>query len=181
MNENNIWVEEILKDKNIALIGFGDLSGIDNDSRYGFRYGICIAVALTVFPIVSDEPIIEYYDEYRRVSRELKHINNFLIDKIKERGFNAVPAGQPQNENFRTPLPFKTLATRAGLGWIGKSAALITKQFGNAIRLNGVLTDMPLETGTPVNSSFCGDCDECVKNWSCTKSVKMETKDESEF
>ena len=164
MIENNIWVEKILKDKNMALIGFADLSEIDADSRYGYKYGICISMALTVFPSISSEPSIEYYNEYERVSARLRKTSDFLADKIKERGFNAIPAGQPQDENFRTPLPFKTLATRAGFGWIGKSAALITKQFGNAIRLNGVLTDMPLQTGTPINESFCGECDECVKN-----------------
>jgi len=39
-------------------------------------------------------------------------------------------------------MPQKTIATRAGLGWIGKTALLITPQFGSAIRLNSVLTDM---------------------------------------
>jgi len=165
MIENNIWVEEILENKNIALIGFADLSEIDSNLRYGFGYGICIAIALTVFPSTSSEPSIEYYDEYNRVSRELRKISNFLADKIKERGFNSYSlAGEKQNEDFRTQLPFKTLATRAGLGWIGKSAALITKEYGNAIRLNGVLTDMPLINGTPVNSSLCGDCEECVNH-----------------
>ena len=66
--------------------------------------------------------------------------------------------------NFRTPLPFKTLATRSGLGWIGKSATLVTKEYGNAIRLNGVLTDMPIQSGVPINSSLCGDCEECIKS-----------------
>jgi len=164
MIENNIWVEEILKDKNTALTGFADLSEIDAASRRGFKYGVCIAMALTVFPSTSSEPSVEYYNEYRRINRELKKTSYFLADKIKERGFNAIPAGQQQDENFRTPLPFKTLATRAGLGWIGKSAALITKEYGNAIRLGGVLTNMPFETGTPVNKSYCGDCEECVKN-----------------
>jgi len=162
MIENNIWVKETLKDKDMALLGFADLSEIDADLRYGFKYGICISMALTVFPSTTSQPIIEYYNEYKRVSQALKSTSNFLAEKINERGFNAITAGQPQNEQFRTPLPFKTLATRAGLGWIGKSAALITKEYGNAIRLNGVLTDMPLETGTPVNSSLCGDCAECV-------------------
>jgi len=161
---NGYWVKDILKDKNLALIGFADLSEIDADLRYGFKYGICIAMVLEVFPSVA-EPSMEYYNEYRRLNRELRNISNFLADAIKERGLNAYSlAGERQNEDFRTQLPFKTLATRAGVGWIGKSAALITKQFGNAIRLNGVLTDMPLETETPINSSLCGDCEECVKH-----------------
>jgi len=104
------------------------------------------------------------YDEYNRVSKELREASSFIADSIKTSGFNASVPQQKQDENYRTPLPFKTLSTRAGLGWIGKSAALVTKQFGSAIRLNGVLTDMPFETGTPINSSFCGECAECVKN-----------------
>ena len=165
MIENNNWVKEILKDKDMALIGFADLSEIDSDLRHGFKYGICISMALTVFPSTSSEPSREYYNEYRNITAKLRATGSLLVEKIKERGFDAYSLfHDKQNDDLRTPLPFKTLATRAGLGWIGKSAALITKKYGNAIRLGGVLTDMPLETGIPVNSSFCGNCDECVKN-----------------
>lgn len=165
MHDNNVWVKKVLKNEDISLIGFADLSEIDSDLRYGFKYGISIAIALKIMPSTTSEASKEYYDEYRRVSRELKRVSNFLADKIKEHGYNSYSlAGERQNEEFKTQLPYKTLATRAGLGWIGKSAALITEQYGNAIRLNGVLTDMQLETGTPINSSLCGDCTECVKN-----------------
>ena len=165
MKANNEFIEEILAGTDIALIGFADLSEIDVSSRHGFPYGICIATALRVFPSTTSEPSREYYEEYRRVSRVLRKTSIFLADKIMERGFMAHSmASEKQNEDFRTSLPFKTLATRAGLGWIGKSATLITKEYGNAIRLNGVLTDMPLMTTTPINSSLCGMCDECVKH-----------------
>ena len=164
MIENNNWVNEILKDRRIALIGYADLSEIDADIRRNFKYGISIAIALSVLPSTTNEPSKEYYDEYGKISRELGNASRFLADKIIERGYNAYSlAGERQNEDFRTTLPFKTLATRAGLGWIGKSAALITKEYGNAIRFNGILTDMPLVTGTPINSPLCGNCMECVK------------------
>lgn len=150
MLENNIWVEESLRDRDIALIGFADLSDIDYDTRLGFRYGICIAIALKkeIVANIVNGPSMEYYYEYRNVSKQLKEASIFLAEKIKERGFNAVSlVYQKQDEKFRTSLPFKTLATRSGLGWIGKSATLVTKTHGNAIRLNGVLTDMPLAHG----------------------------------
>lgn len=163
--ENNQWVNEILKDRNLALTGFADLSEIDPEIRYGYQYGICIAIALQVFPSITSEPSKEYYDEFKAVNIKLRETSIFLADKIKERGFNAYSlAHEKQNEVFRTQLPFKTIATRSGLGWIGKSAALITREYGNAIRLNGVLTDMPLTAGKPVNESFCGKCEECVKH-----------------
>jgi len=166
MTTHNHWVEETLAGRDIALLGFADLSEIDVDARRGFPYGVCFAMALTVLPSMSEEASIAYYDEYRRVSAQLKEASAFLTEQIQLRGYNALSLWRLdlQDENFRTPLPFKTLATRAGLGWIGKSAALITKEYGNAIRLGGVLTDMPLETGTPVNESLCGSCDACVKH-----------------
>lgn len=165
MTDNNRWVEEVLKDRDIALIGFADLSELDPETRFGYQYGICFAIALRVFPSTTSEPSREYYDEYTNVSKRLREASFFLADKIIERGFNAYSlAHERRNEDYRTRLPFKTLATRSGLGWIGKSACLVTKEYGNAIRLNGVLTDMPLAVGTPVNESFCGKCEECVRH-----------------
>ena len=38
-----------------------------------------------------------------------------------------------------------------GLGWIGKSGLLVTKEYGSAVRLASVLTDAELETGSPVD------------------------------
>lgn len=167
MIENNKWVDDILRDRNIALIGFADISGIEEDLCRGFKYAVVIAIALD--PVIVGDipkgPSIEYYNEFSRVSVELKSASNFLTEKIRERGYDALSlAAQKQNADFRTAVPFKTLATRSGLGWIGKSAALITKEYGNAVRLNGVLTDMPVNTGKPVDSPMCGDCCECVIN-----------------
>jgi len=60
-------------------------------------------------------------------------------------------------------LPHKTVATRAGLGWIGKNALLITPKYGSAIRISSVLTNMLLITNNPINESKCGTCNKCVK------------------
>lgn len=164
LTDNNVWVEEILKDRDIALIGFADLSELDPETRLGYRYGICIAIPLRAFPSATDEPSREYYEEYKIVSAKVREASIWLAEKIRERGFDAYSlAHENQNEKFRTRLPLKTLATRSGLGWIGKSATLITREYGSAVRLNGVLTDMPLAVGTPVNESYCGECEECVR------------------
>lgn len=165
MPGNNQWVENILKESNISMIGFADLSEIDSEARLGYRYGICIAAALWVLPSATDKPSVEYYEEYMNVSGRLRKTCDFLAEKIRERGYSACSlAHEKQNEEFRTRLPLKTLATRAGLGWIGKPSVLVTKEYGSAVRLSGVLTDMPLIVGTPVNKSFCGACEECVRH-----------------
>jgi epoxyqueuosine reductase QueG len=167
MIENNNWVKEILKEKGLALIGFADLSQIDCKIRKGLEYGICISIAIDpdIILKIIPGPSIEYYNAYDDINNKLKLITDMLTERIIERGFKAYPLGyEKQNEYFRTTIPYKTLATRSGIGWIGKSATLVTKEYGNAIRLRGVLTNMPIETGTPMDSSLCGNCSICVKN-----------------
>lgn len=162
MGYNN-YIIDLLKDKHISLLGFADLSEIDRESRQGLPYGICIAIALDIFPSV-DIPTLDYYNEYKNINTKLREISLFLEEKIIEKGYNAYSLMRNgQNADFRTVLPFKTLATRSGLGWIGKSSTLVTKEFGNAVRLSGVITDMPFETATPINTSYCGNCRECVE------------------
>ena len=55
------------------------------------------------------------------------------------------------------------MATRAGLGWIGKNCLLVTPQYGAAIRISSFLTNAPLECNDPINQSRCGYCNLCVK------------------
>jgi epoxyqueuosine reductase QueG len=64
---------------------------------------------------------------------------------------------------YNTVLPHKTVATRAGIGWIGKSALLVTREYGSMIRLSSILTDAPLYFAEPIDDSACGGCTVCTK------------------
>jgi epoxyqueuosine reductase len=66
-----------------------------------------------------------------------------------------------------TPLPHKTAATQAGLGWIGKNALLVTREYGSAVRITTVLTDAELTTGKAIDRSECGQCNACVAVCPC--------------
>ncbi|WP_051824058.1 4Fe-4S double cluster binding domain-containing protein [Clostridium sulfidigenes] len=72
------------------------------------------------------------------------------------------------DENLTTYLPHKTVATRAGMGWIGKNALLVTQQYGSAVRISSVLTDMPVIPDMPINDSRCGKCSKCVDDCPAT-------------
>lgn len=161
----NELIEERLIHVGASLVGFAELSAIEEDRRRGFPYGISFAVALDpgIVARISTGPHMNYYEEYRVVSRRLNALGEDLEQFIMSLGFRAFSqAAVRQDENFTTPLPHKTAATLAGLGWIGKSATLVNETYGNAIRLGSVLTDMPFEPGTPVTKSRCGDCRLCV-------------------
>lgn len=86
-------------------------------------------------------------------------------DTLKVLGYQAVPQTRAYVEQYETDydslLPHKTVATRAGIGWIGKSALLVTEEFGSMVRISSILTDAPLETAKPINRSKCGGCNVC--------------------
>jgi len=106
-------------------------------------------------------------------------LGNCAVQFLETRGhktkwFAATSVGI-EPKTLSTRLPHKTAATRAGLGWIGKCALLVTKPFGSAVRITTVLTDAKLSGGAPIDSSKCGKCTICVdacpslapsgKNW----------------
>lgn len=150
----NGLIKKELKKIGATMVGFADLSEIDKEIRRGFPFGISIAIALnpSIVGKIPTGPHLDYYYEMEAVSKKLKDLSNYMEEFIKTKGFNAFSQASIKSDSqYRTPLPHKTVATRAGLGWIGKSATLVTEEYGNAIRINSVLTDMPLLTGEPIN------------------------------
>ncbi|MBS3943729.1 MAG: epoxyqueuosine reductase [Dethiobacter sp.] len=162
-------LSEILLREGASLVGFADLRGLPAQGRQGLDYGLSIAVTLDpqIINTISGGPNHPYHQEYKRANTLLANLSRRAADFLADQGFRAVPKA-PTGENFdkltlSTELPHKTVATRAGLGWIGKSALLINKQLGASFRLSSVLTDAVFETADPVNRSLCGNCDLCVQ------------------
>jgi epoxyqueuosine reductase QueG len=100
------------------------------------------------------------------VNSALAQLTTLAADMLRERGFVATsgPATVRTVRDGRdtTLLPHKTVATRAGLGWIGHCALLVTPAFGPALRISSVLTDAPLTHAVPIERSRCGTCRRCV-------------------
>ena len=74
------------------------------------------------------------------------------------------------------PVLERSLAARAGLGFVGKNAMLISRRHGNWLMLAAILTRVPLEPDPPVRKKFprplaagdnpvgllCGKCTRCL-------------------
>ncbi len=137
------------------LVGIGDLTGLTGNGRDRLPVGICLAVKFPkdIVKGIVDLPTREYYDAYNTLNSRLYTLTDYAIKLLEEWGYHATS---------RTNLPHKTIATRSGIGWVGKSNLLVTEKYGSMIRLASVLTDAPLKTDAPVNESKCGDCMLCV-------------------
>jgi epoxyqueuosine reductase len=157
----------ILKSSGVSLVGYANLHEIDSEARDGFPFGISIAIALNpqIMSGITIGPTKEYSAEYKRLNILLDNLAQLTVHFLGKKGFKAKARFATFEEDKATltaKLPHKTVATRAGLGWVGKSALLITEEYGSAVRLVTVLTDATLSTGKSINSSRCGDCTACV-------------------
>ena len=161
-------LKTLLQRSGADMFGIADLNEIPPDARHGFPFGVSIAVALNpqIIAEIKDGPTKRYHTEYERVNKLLNIIGHHAVQFIEEHGHKAkwVPATSYgiDPKTLSTILPHKTTATKAGLGWIGKCALLVTKAYGSAVRITTVLTDAPLPISESVDASLCGECISCV-------------------
>ena len=156
----------LLQDMGADLVGFGDVSGLAPD---GYRCAVVAAIALPP-EIIDDIPVgptPAYLDMYHRYNEKLDGLSNAAAALLEQEGHRTLSmcrANAPWNkETMASPFPHKTAATRSGLGWIGKSALLVTPEYGSALRLTVTLTDAPLEVAQPITASRCGSCTACME------------------
>lgn len=160
-------LKELLLDNGADLVGIGDLREIPKETRLDLPTGVSIAVKYPkdIIRGISEYPTSEYKEWYGILNEKLDYLVTLGADMLTELGYHAVAKTRKQvggyDDTCRTLLPHKTVATRAGLGWIGKNALLVTEQYGSMVRISSILTDAPLTTELPVNTSKCGKCTAC--------------------
>jgi len=160
-------MDRYFKSKGVTAIGYASLEGLSEENRRGYSFGICLVLALD--PAIIEEiplgPDLNCFEAINATNKRLRDISLEAREFIEKQGFKAFSqALVKRDDNCTTPLPHKTVATRAGLGWIGKSNLLVMRDYGSAVRLSSILTDMPFDTAAPVIRSQCGECDLCATN-----------------
>ena len=158
-------LREFLIERGAVLVGFADIEPFAVDG-YPRAISFAIQVPPDIVRSMADGPTPAYEEEYERMNAQLNRMAEESEALLKELGYRAEArtVGKlllEETPDFRTRLPHKTAATRAGLGWIGKCALLVNEEYGSGIRLSTVLTDAPLEVGKPVEASRCGSCKAC--------------------
>ncbi len=147
-------------------VGFANIS--DVTIMEGLNYGVVFYIAYPkdILKRMTNAPTMEYVLKLVELNSKLDKLGMLTEEYLKNEGYQAYAQtkerlGHDFGENNSFALPHKTFATKAGLGWIGKCALLITPEYGSALRLSSVLTDATLETGDEITSSKCGSCNIC--------------------
>jgi epoxyqueuosine reductase QueG len=166
---SKLHIQELLRlGFHASLVGFSEMQGFLPKEFAKLPYGISIAVQLSN-PIIDSlqlAPNKLYAYHYHAVNHYLNDLALQIVNYLQKNKHQAlsIPASLTiDRKTHYGHLSHKMVATRAGLGWIGKNALLVTKEFGPRLRLVTVLTDAPLRGKRPITESQCGDCQACVK------------------
>ena len=95
--------------------------------------------------------------EYNRAARSCRELANFILSQ----GFYAKAYQGP----YASALNMLPAALESGFGELGKHGSIINRQFGSAIRLSAVTTDMPLVADS--RDEFGAD-DYCMRCKACS-------------
>lgn len=148
------------------LVGIGDMNGVENCT---YARGIAVAIPLPRHLIfdLQTAPTKEYNETYFQMNQKLNQIVLLGERFLQDAGYESYAQTTDRvhvNEQRISRIPHKTVATRAGLGWIGKNNLLVTQEFGPAVRLSSLLTNAPVECDVPILQSSCGSCNLCVQH-----------------
>jgi epoxyqueuosine reductase QueG len=171
-----------LKKQGAHFVHFVDISHLKKEQNKGYPVAILLGIILSpqYLKKVTDTP--EYvqkmkqnneidYDEFHLTELNTDRLADYFAGYLTTRGFSAY--SQSEDNIFKTgyyntatqttPLPHKTIALLAGLGWIGKHNLLIMPEYGSAVSMCTVLTDAPLKAifKSPIHSQ-CGTCNICT-------------------
>lgn len=109
-------------------------------------------------PDAPNSAIIARYARGRDYHKIMRGRLKILAQRIRER------VGEFESRPFADSAPIceRTLAERAGMGWVGKNTLIIHKTSGSFFVLGELFTSLHLPFDTPV-TAHCGSCTACLK------------------
>ncbi len=169
--ENKVF--SLIPDKYEYINGFADLSGLLDGKYENYNYAIVIGKKLDdkIIDSIKDGPSGEYFNLYNETNKDLSELAGKISEKLSSLNIKNLVIEPTVTEeevgeikNLSYDFSHKMAATRAGLGWIGKTALFVSEKFGTRLRLATILTDYPLKCeNMPVDESKCGKCSICVE------------------
>lgn len=157
MSLNQLW-EQRIKDSGADFVRFADISMLPGHASDGYLRAVLFGKALSqeyVRTIRAGQP--PKRNEVINTERKMDALAVKVADWLEAEGYQSIAKLKSGL------LPHKTVALRAGLGFIGKNNLLVTSQYGCALMLGKVLTKAPFsaESEEPQDPQ-CGECCVCV-------------------
>ena len=184
---SDFFQEELLSEiekQGVDFVCFVDITHLTHKQSKGYSTAILFGIALSksyLEKVAANPEYVEQMKVLHTINEDEFHLTELKTDQIADniekyivsKGFkaysqseeNIVRSGCYDKNNKTTPLPHKTIAVLAGLGWIGKNNLLGTKKYGSAISMCSVLTSATLDSKRQKRQEplipLCGRCTIC--------------------
>lgn len=167
-------ITDLLPNQDEYFIGFADMEHL-LIKHYPFRYAVVVGAKLNdeIIDGIEQAPTMAYFNLYHKTNNNLNElvlkISNFLqTNRIENQAIFATVEDSELDRDYLKTIRYKyshkMAATRAGIGWIGKTDLLVSERFGPRCRLASVLTNYRFKNlGGPITESQCGSCTICVE------------------
>ncbi|WP_024833795.1 hypothetical protein [Ruminiclostridium josui] len=183
-------IQEFLLHHDVKIVRFVCMEGFDRVKSKGYKWAIWFAKPMSKDYIKRFNNFqCKSKEEFNELEKETDKIADLLAEFIEKRGYSACSQSEESNiangsyteDTLTSILPHKTIAVLSGIGWIGKNALLVTKDYGCALSTCSVLTNAPIDISSEkiqIHYNLCGDCTICQgfcncltgKNWDITLS-----------
>lgn len=171
---------EFAKNHGADLVGFAPVSRWDEYDEVpdDFRPGNLFPLARTVvvigmgmpLPIVETTPSAMHMELYNIVNRELDSLAYRLTGFLNRQGWPSMffprdgyGSIKILKEKPRAAFSHVEAARYAGLGTVGLSGVLLTKEFGSRVRFVSVFTAAELPGSQVQSKDICIKCQACAK------------------
>ena len=119
-----------------------------------------ICAAINYKPAQSSSIVASYalYQDYHTfIKQKLLELAEFIKKEIDKNLKSKICVDS-------TPLAERSLAIRAGLGFIGKNHLLANPHIGSFLLLGELITNLPLKPDTPLEQKdYCKNCNKCLE------------------
>jgi hypothetical protein len=194
--------EEITKSGQFPLVGIGSRERL-KDAPPSADMDYCLPGAQSCIIWVHPNPIEaleNYFSKRERMSlkkhqqigyagswRMAVEISRLIEENSEYKAFPVIPNAKYRKReelpkkfqgDYRFPdFSLRYGAVAAGLGHLGWSGNLFTKEYGASVYLGGVLTTAALEPDPMLDKNYCNKCKICMKV--CSTGYAYENEEES--
>ncbi len=109
--------------------------------------------------VLADQNI-GYISRYA-LGRDYHKVIRNRLQKLAKRIQDEIGAYSHRIFTDSAPVMEKPLATKAGLGWVGKNSMLVNRSAASWFFLGEIYTDLPLPQDSEIHD-HCGSCDRCM-------------------
>ncbi|MYF01522.1 MAG: tRNA epoxyqueuosine(34) reductase QueG [Gammaproteobacteria bacterium] len=112
------------------------------------------------FPDALKDPSIAYVSRYA-LGRDYHKVVRKRLAKIA-RKLVAATGGTHRAFVDSAPVLERSIAEKAGLGWVGKNTLILNRDAGSFFFLGEIFTDIPFAVSEPNGKDHCGSCSSCI-------------------